>query len=113
MDEFDILIDNANKRLRYLKDYRSIAKAIKDRACSYFNDSRVIVFGSVVKGKVTASSDIDILIIVNKRDYNRELRFRASIIKDMFDIPIELHFASKDEFKGWYARFIDKYEEID
>ncbi len=109
---FDLIARNAEKRLNYLHRYKEIAKIVKVRALEYFPDAKVLVFGSVIKGEVTANSDIDLLIIIDKRDYAKEAEFRADIIKEMFDIPVEIHFASREQFKDWYERFINAYEEV-
>ena len=112
MNPFDLMIENAKKRLYYLYHYRDYARIIKKKVLSYFPDARVIVFGSVIDGNVTANSDIDILIVIDERDYAKEAEVRSEIIKDMFDVPFELHFASRDQFEKWYKRFIERYEEI-
>ncbi len=108
---FDLIARNAEKRLNYLHRYKDIAR-IKARALEHFSYARVLVFGSVIKGEVTPNSYIDILIIIDKRDYAKEAGFRAEIIKSMFDVPLEIHFASREQFKDWYERFIDVYEEV-
>jgi hypothetical protein len=112
MNDFEPIIKNAEKRLYYLYRYRDIASVIKEKVLEYFANARVLVFGSIIKGEVTADSDIDLLIIINERDYAKEAEFRADIIRSMFDIPLELHFASKDQFENWYKKFIDIYEEV-
>lgn len=56
-----LIARNAEKRLNYLHRYKDIASIVKARALEHFSDA--IVFGSVIKGEVTANSDIDILII--------------------------------------------------
>jgi predicted nucleotidyltransferase len=72
----------------------------------------MIIFGSVIDGNITANSDIDILIIIDERDYAKEAEVRSEIIKTIFDMPFELHFASRDQFENWYKRFIERYEEV-
>ncbi len=108
----DLIARDAEKRLNYLHRYKDIARIVKARALEHFSYARVLVFGSVIKGEVTPNSDIDILIIIDKRDYAKEAGFRADIIKSMFDVPLEIHFASREQFKDWYERFIDVYEEV-
>ncbi len=34
------------------------------------------------------------------------------MIKSMFDVPLEIHFTSREQFKDWYERFIDVYKEV-
>ena len=77
-----------------------------------YEDARVLVFGSVVEGRITALSDIDMLVIC---DLDREERvgLKTEIYKRLgYDLPIQLHIASKREFQGWYKRFIGKFEEV-
>ncbi len=97
--------------MNYLHRYRDIASIIKEKALSYFANARVLVFGSIIKGEISADSDISLLIIIDERDYAKEAEFRAEMIRSMFDIPFELHFASRDQFENWY-KFIDRYEEV-
>ncbi len=37
---------------------------------------------------------------------------RAKIILEFLDKPIEIHFATEDEYKNWYSRFIDAMKEF-
>ncbi|GIU70616.1 MAG: hypothetical protein KatS3mg003_0095 [Candidatus Nitrosocaldaceae archaeon] len=46
IDSFDLMIDNAKKRLSYLHRYRDYAKIIKKKVLSYFPDAKMIIFGS-------------------------------------------------------------------
>ena len=77
-----------------------------------YEDARVLVFGSVVEGRITALSDIDILVIC---DLNREkaAELKAEIIKRIgYSVPVELHIATGEEFEKWYRKFIQKFEEV-
>lgn len=58
----------------------------------------VYVFGSVVEGEVTASSDIDILIIVD--DIGREEIYKIkTIIYQSINALVELHIISPSKLK--------------
>ncbi|GIU70615.1 MAG: hypothetical protein KatS3mg003_0094 [Candidatus Nitrosocaldaceae archaeon] len=57
---------------------------------------------ALIDGNITANSDIDILIIIDKSDYTKEAEVRSEIIKAIFDVPFELHFASRDQFENLY-----------
>jgi len=35
-----------------------------------------------------------------------------ALIYERIDVPIELHIASREEFEGWYRRFIEVLEEV-
>lgn len=69
------------------------------------------VFGSVVEGEPTASSDIDILIIANNASREEIYKFKAEAYCST-DAPIELHIISTREFEEWYKRFVDRLERI-
>ena len=71
-----------------------------------------LVFGSVVEGKAMALSDIDILVICDL-DRDERVRLKSEIYRRFgYDLPIELHIASEEEFQSWYKRFIGRFEEV-
>ena len=70
------------------------------------------VFGSIIEGRTAASSDIDILIIVDNISREDAYKLKAKIYK-LIDAPIELHIASTKEFEGWYKRFIKRLKRIE
>lgn len=108
---FEAYLESGTKTLKQLENYRDVAKKIRSIVSSFWKDSKVYVFGSVTKGKQTAMSDIDILIVVDNVSREQSLMVKAEIYMAV-DAPIELHVASNEEFTGWYRRFIDKLEEI-
>ncbi|MDG6928034.1 MAG: nucleotidyltransferase domain-containing protein [Nitrososphaerota archaeon] len=91
-----MLKESAAKRMEYLRDYMNTAKKAKEIIQGKYKDARVFVFGSVVKGRYTASSDIDLLMVL---DLNADERAQlmASVFMSMPDAPIELHIASEKE----------------
>ncbi len=108
---FEGYIESGKKTLKQLEDFREVARKVKSIAEAEWKHCRVYVFGSVLDGRYTASSDIDILIVVDGVDREEAVRVKAMILRGI-DAPIELHVASTEEFVGWYKRFIDKLEEI-
>lgn len=86
-----------------------IAKEIKRLAQSYWPEARVYVFGSIARGKYTAGSDIDVLVVVENYDTEEKYKFKARVAMTI-DIPIQLHVATKKEFEEWYLRFIPQTE---
>lgn len=109
--EFDLYLEFGMKRLEQLKNYKIVAREVKNIVRKLLGEVDVYVFGSVLEGKITASSDIDILIIVN--DVSREEICRIkTIIYQSIDAPIELHIVSSREFENWYKRFISRIEKI-
>lgn len=53
--------------LRKLKEnWRSVVESIKLAAKEILGDVYIVAFGGVVEGKVTALSDVDVLVVVDK-----------------------------------------------
>ncbi len=112
ISSFDSYIESGAEVLGHLKNYRKIAKKIKEIARKRCGSARVIVFGSVVEGRITALSDIDVLIICDL-DKEEQVKLKAEIRRQLgYDVPVELHIASEEEFRRWYRRFLDAFEEV-
>ena len=111
LKEFDIYIEFGKRRLSQLENYREVAEKIKEIAEEHVGKVEVYVFGSVVEGKPTASSDIDILIIADNASKEDVYKFKAEAHM-LTDAPIELHVISTKEFEEWYKRFVGKLERI-
>jgi predicted nucleotidyltransferase len=88
-----------------------IAKRVKEIINLYDPQARVIVFGSVVRGEYTASSDIDILVITEK--INMKYDIMAGVYKELVYAPIELHIVSPELYDKWYRRFIKPDEMLE
>jgi len=74
------------------------------------------VFGSVVEGKATGGSDVDILIVSDKIPENSRDRGNLKAkIEEMTGLPLshpfEIHLANKHDFK-WYRQHIKKMVKI-
>lgn len=109
---FDQYVESGKRILEYLKDYHSIAEAVKKIVLERCQDARVLVFGSVVEGKATAMSDIDILVICDL-EVEERAKLKAEIRRRLgYDAPVELHITTEDEFQRWYRRFIGPFEEV-
>jgi predicted nucleotidyltransferase len=89
-----------------------LAAAVKD----VLPDSRVYVFGSVVKGEATAASDIDVLIVSNavpKSGLERaalKVRIEGSAALPPYH-PFELHLVDEEEAE-WYFRMVKELREV-
>lgn len=110
-DRFDVYVESGRKALQQLDNYREIGRRVKGMVNVVWKDANVYIFGSVIDGKYTAMSDIDMLIVVEGVSREDTYRVKAMIHKAI-DAPIELHIASKEEFNHWYKRFTNKFEEI-
>jgi len=106
----DIQREIAEEEKKYFENYIYYAKKIKEISESILGEVKVYVFGSVVDGEYTPSSDIDILI-VSKNAPSRQYE-KAKIVGEILrkiDIfaPFEIHIVTPREFK-WYKKFIRK-----
>ncbi len=97
-----------SKMREYLRDYMKVAREVKAIILEIDPNARVYVFGSVVKGRYTASSDIDILVITDKIEERDRMRVR---VYKLVEAPVELHLATPETFNNWYRRFL-RDEEI-
>ncbi len=94
-------------RLAYLENYMETAREVKGIVIGLDPSARTYVFGSVVKGRFTAASDIDILIVSKRPDL--EYKIKVSVYGSI-RAPVEIHFASPEQLAGWYRRFIKEDE---
>ncbi len=92
--------------LESLENYKAVAEEVKRLVLKHWPNSKVYVFGSVVKGKYTAVSDIDILVVLEKNiSKDEEYKVKAQVYMST-EAPIELHITSIEKFEHWYKRFI-------
>jgi len=75
--------------LEYLKSYRAVAERVKEIVKSLDPSAKTYVFGSVVRGLYTASSDIDILIVTE--NINLKYDIIVAVYRELIDAPIQLH----------------------
>ena len=110
--EFNIFIEEALKYGELFRNPLKLAKKVKEIALRKIGsaDVKVYIFGSTIKGKYTAMSDIDILIVVSE---NLDKRVREELKAEIaynIDAPLEIHIVSEREFKEWYKKFIGNNE---
>lgn len=99
----------------FFKSYRTIAEEIKKLLSEKFEDVKVFVFGSAVKGNWGVFSDIDILIVSEKipREPTDRAKLKKMLLeKYQFKAPLEIHLATPNEFEEWYNKMIDVKIEI-
>jgi len=108
--ELSIFIEEAIKYRRYFENPVELGNKVKEIISKYVRNVEVYVFGSVVRGRYTASSDIDILVVTPIKLSKEDIyRLKTEVITSL-DAPLELHIVSRDEFENWYKRFIGKDE---
>lgn len=99
------------KRYKQLENYKEIAKKVKEIVLrDGYNPLSFLVFGSVVKGKFTANSDIGILVVIRGISYDEAVNLKVKVYREI-NAPLELHTVNEKDFE-WYKRFIDVYENI-
>lgn len=103
---FDELIRMAKKRKEYFENYMHYAKLVKEAV-----GGEVIVFGSVVEGKHTMASDIDLLVVLDSIERRDEVLMKINEVLGEFH-PFQIHLVTRKEFK-WYKRFIKKWRRVE
>jgi len=93
--------------LGYLKNYMRVAYEVKRIIEGIDPKAEVYVFGSVVREKYTAASDIDILVVTKKIEEKN--RIMVEVYKKV-KAPVELHITTPKQFSTWYKRFINPQE---
>lgn len=95
--------------LKYLRNYMSVACKVKELILRVDPGAEVYVFGSVVRGRYTAASDIDILVVTRRT----ELRHLIMVeVYRQVEAPVELHIVTPDALERWYRKFIKPGEII-
>lgn len=105
----EILIEISKTNEKYFKNYLKYSKIIAKIAKKTFKNSKVLLFGSILKSK--NPQDIDILI-VSDDIVNKNLRYEFFIEfnkKIEFINPFEIHFATESQFENFYKYFLDKF----
>ncbi len=110
--EFSIYIEEGFRRLIALKESIKIVKRIARFVRDIYPDAKVYFFGSALKGKYTAMSDIDILVVIDGISKEEMTKLKAKIIMKFFEYPIEVHMINTSKLFSWYTRFIDKMIEV-
>jgi len=95
------------KIMEYLKNYMYVAHKVKEIIRKTDPDAKIYVFGSVVKGKYTASSDIDILVDFEKegKTFDNYMGLKY-FLQELFGLEVDLIMkgALKEELKDMILR---------
>ncbi|MEM2608069.1 MAG: nucleotidyltransferase domain-containing protein [Thermoproteota archaeon] len=102
---FDILMKRAEMVKNWKKYVGEVAKAVK----SLLPDSRIYVFGSVVKGEYTGGSDVDILIVSKEAPRSSLERVKIRMmIEESANLPpyhpFEFHIVDEEEGKRYFSK---------
>ncbi|CCC81740.1 nucleotidyltransferase domain-containing protein [Thermoproteus tenax] len=109
MSGLDAYIEFVREKMRLLSDFPRISvliyNAVKQALEKYNVRGEVYFFGSIIEGRYTASSDIDVAILVEKvpeerREIVREI-MRGLEGKGLpFWLPLEIHFFTPSLFSA-------------
>ncbi len=110
---FERIIDLVREEEKYRSDPLRTAKAVKKMAERLLGEVKVYLFGSVVEGADTPSSDMDIMVVSSRTPtIGERSRLVAEILKEVgVDAPIEVHLLIPEE-EEWYLRFVKKRVEV-
>jgi len=99
------------KRINIIKEWRNVANGVAQIIKQITPRVEVYVFGSTVAGRVTGSSDIDILVVVPDNLSEREINTHLSVeleerLGSLSHIP-DLHIARRENidkppYKRWF-----------
>ena len=103
---FDELIKIAKEKKEYFENYMHYARLVKKAV-----KGEVIVFGSVVEGKHTMASDIDLLVVLDSIEKRDEVLMKINEILGEFH-PFQIHLVTRKELE-WYKRFIKKWGRVE
>ncbi|ABL79084.1 nucleotidyltransferase domain-containing protein [Thermofilum pendens] len=96
------------RHFEHLRKWREYAEAIAKAAMDVVPGARVYVIGGVAEDRVTALSDIDILVVVpggaRKGLYADVLERAIDAYGLPWDAPVELHIVSENEAKEYLRR---------
>jgi len=98
--------------IKLAKEWRYWSIRIARAARDLLGECEVYVFGSVVEGKMTGGSDVDILIISdNVPKCMRKIWELKAKIEEISQLPLyhpyEIHLVNKEEAE-WYMRHIKR-----
>jgi len=107
---FDIYIEAGLRNKKVLERIWGFLAEVKEEVLKLLPSSEVYLFGSVARGRYTAASDIDILVVTDSTNRETIDRVKARLRRMFIDAPVEFHIVDRGLFEKWYLRFIDKKE---
>jgi predicted nucleotidyltransferase len=107
---FDIYIDEGLRIRQVFDNIWEFLSDVEEQVLKLFPGAEVYLFGSVARGRYTAASDIDILVLTDVTDWEPVDRAKAKLRRMFIDTPVELHIVDRTMFEKWYKRFIGEDE---
>ncbi|MEM1532897.1 MAG: nucleotidyltransferase domain-containing protein [Desulfurococcaceae archaeon] len=111
--EFEVYIEYSMELEEFFKKLWNVLPSIKRDVESAVSAAKLYLFGSIVKGRYTYASDVDILIVLENLEGVDVDALKARIKGKHRSYPIELHVVDKSTFEKWYKRFIKPEELIE
>ena len=101
------------RRYRMIREWRRLVEKLKSVAREVLGpDTRVCVFGSVVRGRYTAASDVDVLIVSPRvpSDWRSRAELKIALeealgIGPLDPNPLEIHLVRSGE-ESWYLEHL-------
>jgi len=112
----DAVLNYGVRRYWIVRNWRNVVRKVKDAVLEIFPNARVYVFGSVVEGKATASSDIDILIVIpgltggtwEKAEIQAKIEDKIGLCEVN---PVEFHIVTPEEAEWYFKTLKIRYVE--
>ncbi|MEM1658019.1 MAG: nucleotidyltransferase domain-containing protein [Candidatus Jordarchaeales archaeon] len=112
MDIVKYLVKEKEEKRKYFENYLEYARKIKEAALKFFGQAEVYVFGSAVEGNYHPTlSDIDIAVVTENLEKEKDLRFKVEVRKSIGDV-FEIHMLKPEQWEH-YKKFIKKYLPVD
>jgi len=104
----EILAELLGERRRLLEDWKRIAAEAARAVRELYPDARVYVAGSLVEGRATAASDIDLLVVLPHQPTAREAAMVIAHIWEKLGLPLshplEVHVVSRSDLEKYRRR---------
>ncbi len=114
---FDEIIRFRLEIVKLAEDWEKWVKRIADASRRVLGESEVYVFGSIVEGRATGGSDVDILIVSSNVPEKVGARSRVkAVIEEEAGLPLyhpfQIHLATPREAE-WYRRHMKRYVRVE
>lgn len=115
MELKDLLISMKKRREKFFKNPLFYALKIKSRAKELYGEKvQIFLFGSIVKGNWTYSSDIDLLAVVPEIQSKEKSNVVMQLTQDIESpSPFQIILCNTVQFENWFKKhLLDQYIEV-
>lgn len=106
-------MEYAARMRELLANLRDVLSSIKRIALEHAPGARVYLFGSAARGSCTASSDVDVLVVVDELGGVDAYKLKAAVKRAYPGYPIEVHVVDRATLERWYRRFVKEGELVE